>query len=156
MMKRFDLIGSFIWIAIGISQCIGSIQLRLGNFSNPGPGLLPFITGALLGLFGLILMFSSISKESGEEAEFNGQEILAKGKWKSILFVLLVLFGYAFLLKILGFLITTFIFFFLLFGLNEPKKWVMPLIFSGVTSGLSYLFFDTWLKVTFPRGILGF
>jgi putative tricarboxylic transport membrane protein len=155
-MKKFDLIGSFIWIALGIGLGIGSIQLKLGGFHKPGPGLMPFMTGGLLALFGFVLMFSSLSKGVGEEGELIAKKIWVRDNWKSILFTLLALFGYALLLEILGFPITTFLFFFFLFALGEPRRWVRPLIFSGVASVISHLIFCLWLKIVFPRGIFGF
>ncbi len=154
-MRRFDLIGSFIWIALGIGLCVGAIPLKLGGLHKPGPGLMPFMTGGLLTLFGFILMFSCLHKGLGGEGEGTAKKIWVKDHWKSILFTLSALFGYALLLETLGFLIITFLFFFFLFEVGEPKKWVRSLIFSGVVSGLSYLIFCSWLKILFPRGILG-
>jgi putative tricarboxylic transport membrane protein len=117
---------------------------------------MPFITGALLGLFGLILMASSIVKSLRVEGELDDKEIWVKGNWIKVLFTLIALFGYGFLLELLGFLVTTCIFLFFLFKLNEPKRWAMPLVISGITVILSYLFFAIWLKSPFPKGILGF
>ncbi len=155
-MRKFDLIGSFVWIALGIGLCIGAIPLKLGSLHKPGPGLMPFMTGGLLALFGFILMFSSLPKALGKEGERTAKKIWVKDHWKSILFTLFALFGYALLLETLGFLIITFLFFFFLFALGEPKKWIGRLIFSGVVSALSYLIFCSWLRIIFPRGIFGF
>jgi len=110
----------------------------------------------LLVLFGLILVFFSISKAMGGEEDSNGKKMWVKDKSKRLLLTLFALLVYALSFEILGFLIATFIFLFFLFKLTEPKRWVMPLVLSGITVILSYLIFCVWLKSTFPAGILRF
>jgi len=153
-MKKSEIICSLIWVALGTSQCIEAVRLRLGNLHRPGPGFLPFISGILLGVFGLILMFSSVSKVTGGDGESNGRKMWVKGNSKRLLLTLFALFAYALSFETLGFLIATFLFLFFLFKLTEPKRWVGPLVFSGMTVVLSYLIFCVWLKSTFPAGIL--
>lgn len=154
--EKSDPVGGLIWLVLGVCFCIGSIKFRLGNFEKPGPGFMPFISGALLGLFGLILMVSSIVQRLRVEEEQDDKEAWVKENRKKVVLILIALFGYGFLLELLGFLVTTFIFLFFLFKLTEPKRWAMPLVISGITVILSYLFFAIWLKSSFPRGILGF
>ena len=155
-MKKSDLICSLIWVALGTTQCIESIRLRLGNLHRPGPGFLPFISGILLGVFGLVLVFSSISRKTRGNEESQGKKIWVKGNARRVLLTLFALFVYALSFEFLGFLIATLIFLFFLFKLGEPKRWMTPLVVSGVTVILSYLIFCVWLKSTFPAGILRF
>jgi putative tricarboxylic transport membrane protein len=155
-MKKFDLLGGLIWVIVGISFCAGSVDLKFGSLKKPGPGFLPFLSGVFLGLLGAILLLSSVLNRLEEEKELNGEKIWVIENWKMFLFTLLALFGYVLLLDLLGFLITTFIFLFFLFKITEPKKWLLPVFFSGVTVILSYLFFHIWLNVQFPKGIFKF
>ena len=155
-MKKNVIVESFIWLILGISICIESIRLKLGNFQTPGPGFLPFISGTFLWLFGLILMFSFFLKRLRKEEKLNDKEISKKENWKKLLLTLIALFGYCFLLEPLGFIISSFIFLFFLFKLTEPKKWVKPLVFSGTTVVLVYFIFIICLKGQFPRGIFRF
>jgi len=155
-MKKYDRVGGLIWTILGILLCIGSVQLRLGNFNKPGPGFIPFLSGAFLILFGLILTLVTFLKESGEEEKTRNEKIWVKENWKRIFYPLFALFGYILLLDHVGFLITTFLFLFFLFKLTVPKRWTMPLILSGGTVVLSYLIFSVWLKCQFPKGILNF
>jgi hypothetical protein len=78
-----------------------------------------------------------------------------KGRRDSVV-ALLALFGYIVLLEATGFVITTFIFLVVLFKIKERRRWVMPLILSFSTVGVSYLIFSVWLRLDFPRGPLGF
>jgi putative tricarboxylic transport membrane protein len=153
-MKKYDLLGGLIWFMLGISLCIGSIKLKLGDLRMPGPGFMPFISGIFLGVFGLILTLSAIPKKFGEEEELNGKKIWKEVNCGKLLLTLIFSFGYGFLLEPLGFLITTFIFLFFLFKLTQPKRWVMPLVLSVGSVVTSYLFFHIWLKCQFPMGIL--
>ncbi len=155
-MKSYDLVGGLIWLLLGISLCIGSIKLGLGELHNPGPGFMPFLSAAILGLWGAVLMFLSILKKLDGGEKSNGRRIWVKENWKSFFFTLSALFGYGLLLEILGFLITTFAFLFFLFKLTEPKSWKIPLAVSGITTILSYLLFSVWLQGAFPKGVFRF
>jgi putative tricarboxylic transport membrane protein len=158
-MKRHLQTDGLIWIILGIAMCIGSIKLQLGSFRAPGPGFLPFLTGASLGIFGLILMGSTVFAGRGEREHLRSDEGLEKWNWRKSrapLLTLMTLLVYIGLLEPLGFVLTTFVCLLLLFKLSEPKRWLMPLILSGVTSILSYLLFSVWLKCQFPRGLLKF
>ncbi len=153
-MRKLNLSGIF-WLLLGIAICVQSVYLKIGELRKPGPGFMPFLSGAFLGLFGLILTLTSISRKFREEEEVESLRIWAKGNWGNFFFPLIALFGYLLLLKPLGFILTTFIFLFFLFKLKEPKRWGMPFIFSVCTVILSYLIFSVWLKCQFPKGIFG-
>jgi putative tricarboxylic transport membrane protein len=155
-MRKYDRVGGLIWFLLGAGLCIGSIKLKLGDFHRPGPGFMPFISGTFLLLLGLILTFSAVAKETAGKDELGGRELWTKKNWKNIFFTLLVLFSYLLLFNLLGFILSTFLFFFFLFKLNAPKKWLMPLAFSGIAVFLSHLIFSAWLGCPFPRGILNF
>jgi putative tricarboxylic transport membrane protein len=158
-MKRYLLADGLIWVLLGIGICIGSVTLRLGDFHTPGAGFLPFVAGVLLGIFGLILMFSTLISQAREEKDAGDQEGLTKRGWGRFLnpsLTVAILFGYILLLEPLGFLLTTFVCLLTLFKLSEPKRWVTPLILSGTTAVLSYLVFSVWLQCQLPKGLLRF
>jgi putative tricarboxylic transport membrane protein len=152
-MKKYFLADGLIGI------CAGSISLRLGNFRTPGAGFLPFFAGALLAIFGLVLMLSTLLSQAREEKnEVDGKD-RANRHWRRFLnpsLAVVILFGYILLLEPLGFLLTTFVCLLLLFKLSEPKKWVAPIVLSGSTAILSYLVFFVWLQCQLPKGLLKF
>jgi hypothetical protein len=158
-----DCLGGLFWLLLGISLCVESINLKLGSFHRPGPGFMPFISGAFLVLFGLILTGSAVSRRLDEQDNVRIKEISLKTDWKSsfanrknVLLTLGALFGYAALLNRLGFLVVTYLFIFFLSKIAQPKKWVLPLAFSGIVVALSYLIFSVWLGLRLPRGIFRF
>lgn len=158
-MKKYIHADGLIWVLMGIGICLGSIKLKLGDFHTPGAGFLPFFSGVLLGIFGLILMLSMLlSQEREEKNEVDGKD-RTKRHWRSFLnpsLTMVILFGYILMLEPLGFLLTTFVCLLLLFKLSEPKKWVTPLALSGATAVLSYLVFSVWLQCQLPKGLLRF
>lgn len=155
-MNIQERIGGLIWLILGIGICIGSINMKIGEIHRPGPGFTPLLTGVLLGLFGLVLLLSSISKRGDEERQIKNANKGMGKNWKKVLTCVLALFGYTFLLKPLGFFTTTGVFLFALFKMGYPAKWRMPLIIVGSTIVLSYLIFTVWLKIHFPGGVTGF
>jgi putative tricarboxylic transport membrane protein len=155
-MRKYEISGALLWLILGIIVCIGSIKLHLTYANNLGPGFMPFVSGLLLGLFGLILLVSSVWKQTGGEIEINDPKVFEVEKLGTVFYALLAILGYVLLLEILGFIIVTFLFTFFLFKITAPKKWAMPLILSGCTVLASYFILCVLLKNVFPRGILGF
>jgi len=127
-----------------------SHRLGLGGFHNPGPGLTPFLLGLLLLLISLYVLIKSLLKKGrGDETPGEGQSRTSYGKMG---LVLVALFAYSFLLERLGFLITTWIFLFLLFR-SVGNRWITALVASTSTVLATYFVF-TFFGVRFPLGVL--
>ena len=155
-MRKYEISAAVLWLILGIAICIGSIKLHLTYVNNLGPGFMPFVSGLLLGLFGLILLFSFLWGHTGKRIETDNQKIFEIEKLGTVLSALLAILGYILLLETLGFIIVTFLFTFFLFKITAPKQWAMPLILSVCTVCASYFVLCVLLKNLFPRGILGF
>ncbi|MCX5910149.1 MAG: tripartite tricarboxylate transporter TctB family protein, partial [Deltaproteobacteria bacterium] len=124
----------------------------LGSWRDPGPGLLPLGSGIFLGILSGIVFFQSRMRDEDQPRG----SWYSKEKWKSLLLILAVLFGYAFVLDYLGFLVSTFILLLVLFRFVEPQKWFVAIGGSALASITCYVVFELWLKTQLPRGILGF
>ncbi len=147
----YDRVGGVIWMAIGAALAIGSISLGLGSLHKPGAGLMPFLTGILLGSLGLLLTLLDLrngSSVKGKEA-VSLRPFLGKGALS-----LAASFLYAFVLDPLGFIVATFVLFLSLFKIMGARKWFMPILISLLAVSVSYLIFEVWLRIEFPRGIL--
>jgi putative tricarboxylic transport membrane protein len=151
-----DRMGGLIWLALGVGVCLMSVPLKLGRLQQPGAGFMPFFSGIVLGIFGLILTFSSHAQELTGEGEISDQKVSGKRNIGKLFLTSLALFSYILLFQPLGFFFTTFLFLFFLFKLAEPKKWVIPSVLSGAAVILGYLIFSIWLKSQLPKGIIGF
>jgi len=127
-------------------------RLGVGNVREPGPGLIPFGTAALLGLMSIGLVIRGLFQRlraSGGEKVFQGI------RWKTIIFVLCVLQGYGMAFDALGFSLCTFLFIVLLLGVVGRKKWWWTLGTSILIVVVTYFIFVVWLGCEFPRGFLG-
>ncbi len=149
-MRRTEQILSLFWIAFALWVCTGSSSLELGDFSNPGPGFLPFGTGALLGVIAIVHLAVVSVRAPREET---GESPWKGLNWKKGLYVILALFSYVLTLPRLGYLTATFLLMIFLFSILERRKWWTVLFGSLFVIAVTYFVFEVWLMVQFPRGI---
>jgi hypothetical protein len=148
-MKRIgsEGIGGLFWLAVGVFFAVGGILLKLGTLRSPGPGFLPLMMALLLIAFSLFVFVRGMV-EPGK---------LLKGvvrKSQAVLVVSVLLYGL--LLDLAGFLFSTFVLMFVLFGLffEGKGRWPKVLFLAATTALIGWLVFSVALKVPFPRGTL--
>ena len=146
--------GSLIWLGIGIFLCIGAYRLSLGTFRNPGPGFLPFITGAILASLAFVVFLQSRAAKKAEE-KAKPFFVDKKHAWKPTL-VLLGLFAYAVGMDYLGFLVSTTIFLAFLLWAVAAQRWYIVVFGSILASATSYIIFEILLNSPLPKGIFEF
>jgi hypothetical protein len=71
-----------------------------------------------------------------------------------VLYVVLLLVAYIFLLKPIGFPISTFILLFLLFRVKGTYRLSTIFLMAFLVTAGSYIIFEIWLKAQLPKGIL--
>jgi|GEM_PF-81133 len=152
-MNRESL-SSLIWLFFGVLICLGSIRLSLGDFRNPGPGFLPFITGAILA--GLSLVVFLQSRRTTEAGEAPKPFLSDKKRATKAILTLVALLAYSIGLDYLGFLVSTTFFIAFLLGVVEPQKWYVVVLASLLSSGVSYTLFEILLQSPLPKGIFDF
>jgi putative tricarboxylic transport membrane protein len=153
-MARFDRIFGFIWVALGVFQCIESSSLGLGSVMEPGPGFMPFVMG-----FVMIALAIALFLESSFEMRkrpTGGVSIWSDVYWKRVVYIAVIMLAYAVLLPRLGYLLDTFLAMVFLLKSGEPIKWPTAIFVGALTAGFSYVLFGVWLNVSFPRGLLSF
>ncbi len=139
---------------MGVLICLGSVKLSLGNFRNPGPGFLPFITGAALTGLALVVFLQSRRTGQGDK---EGKPFLAdKAKGLKAVLTLIGLLAYAVGMEYLGFLLSTTLFLAFLLGVVEPQKWYVVVLGSILSSVASYTLFEILLKSPLPKGFFEF
>ena len=145
-----DKWSSLFWAGVGVVICIFSVKLSLGTLRNPGPGFLPFATGAILA--GLSFIYH-LQSRGGLSAESKAKPIW-KDKHRGFKMVLTVfaLMVYAVAMEYLGFLMSTFVFLAFLLRFIEPQRWTTVLLGSLLASGVSFCIFDLLLQCQLPRG----
>jgi len=151
-MKRNDFLSGIFLMILSLGVCLMAYQLRLGNISNPGAGLIPFGVAALLFLMSIGLWLKSlleVKKGYQERQVFKGIQ------WGRVVLVLCTLLGYGIAFNSLGFHICTFLLMTLLLGAVGRLKWWLTITISLVTVFCSYLIFEAWLGCPFPKGSFG-
>lgn len=147
-----DKVTALFFLFLSIYVCLESYLLGLGTLSNPKAGLFPFISGVVLGFFSFLGLFDKPSlKEAFKDAGRN----FFQWKFQKISYVLIVLVGYAFFLKAIGFLICTFLFVFSIYEIVEPRKVKRGILIALVSTVASHLVFQILIKAHLPRGFLG-
>lgn len=142
----------FLWAAVGILLCLGSVSLRLGTFQRPGPGFMPFLSGLAMVSLGFILVFNKPTQNLNKNGHFSFIKYLLKENRNKFILPLCLLFAYIMLFDFLGFVSASFLFLFAMFKMKD-RRWLLPLLLSASVVLTSYFFFCVWLKAQFPKGI---
>ena len=151
-MKNNDQRSSLFWLVIGLAIALYSQKYGLGSLSSPGPGFLPFVSGAAMALLALVVFFQQFPKSKGETLT----GLWAHSRWHTVLLVMGSLVLYAVCLRYLGFILDTFLLTAFLLRVMEPLRWTKVLGGAiGATLG-SYVIFQLWLEAQLPAGFLGF
>jgi putative tricarboxylic transport membrane protein len=140
----YELRSGLLLIIVSLLVIWDSFRVDLGTLEHPGPGFFPFCASAVL----LGLSLALIGR---------GWRIRQASKPHSRLSIiaLAALFLYALFLKTLGFLVATFLLITFLLRLGQPRPWWSILGMSVTITFLAFLLFGIFLKVPFPRGLIG-
>ena len=149
-MNRPDTASGLVWLGIAIFVGIKAVELGIGPFSAPGPGLVLFCASLLFGILAIALVVRSfLGHKEGTllSAPFRGL------KWGKALTVMIAIFLYTAFLETVGFLLMTFGLVAVLFALGGVNRWV-SITGSIATVIVVYVLFHFGLQAQFPRGIL--
>jgi hypothetical protein len=150
-VKNNDQRSSLFWLVIGLAIAFYSRKYDLGTPSSPGPGFLPFLSGAAIALLALLVFFQQIPKQKDTL-----ESLWAQKKWPAVPVVMAALVAYTISLSFLGFILDTFLLTAFLLRVMEPLSWNK--VFAGATGATagSYAVFHLWLEAQLPTGFLGF
>jgi hypothetical protein len=151
-MKKYDMGSSLFWLLFSLFVCIESLRLGIGTLQRPGMGFMPFGTSGLLAIISLIQLFHTIFKEE----DIKIQPIFYGSLWQRVIPILVASFVYAKLMPLGGYLISTFLLMSFLFWIVKGQKWWRVLVFSFLTTFITYYLFSVWLKGGFPVGPFGY
>jgi uncharacterized membrane protein len=147
-----DRLASSAFFMIGLYGLIFSIQLPMGKWREPGPGVFPLALSILLCFFG-VLWFA---RGKGKRGEVSAYRIGAIGKLSTPLKIVGATTALVIAWDCLGYLLaSSFYVFFLFFGVSRYK--CVTAIGLAVAIGVgSWLFFHKLLAVQLPAGLLPF
>jgi hypothetical protein len=149
-MSRRDRFSAITLLVFALVVGFKAGTFPLGSLKSVGPGFFPLVLVTLLGILALILLITSlVSIEEKAPPQW-------PDRWTGIVIVLAALFAYGFLLKFLGFSLSTFLFSLALLKYGYPGEWLIPLGGSLATTFFTLLVFKYWLGTPFPAGWVGF
>lgn len=153
MHKYYVLAGSLVTV-IGVVFLVASARLGLGTIWDPGPGLVPFMAACLLVLLSFGVILEDRLKKTG--AKWSVQIFGGEKRRGMALMVVLSLFGYLLIMYVIGFKLSTFLLLIFLFKAPEKQSWKAVITAAFLTMACAYFVFNYFLKIEFPKGILGF
>lgn len=152
--ERKEQITSLFLMVFSACICLSSYQVDIGSLHVPGSGFFPFWGGIALGLLSLAnFLVATLKRRRADPHVASGENGV---NWKKLILAFSFLLGYPVFLHVLGFLLSTFLFFFLFLRFIEPQKWSIVIGLSAAAAALTFIVFQYFLKVQFPAGILGF
>lgn len=150
-MTKYDRISTLFLVGLAIAISLESIRIGPGSLSNPGPGLIPLGSGLVLGILGLIGFFRTFVRPSSEGLRENAVKLGGR-----TISALVSMVAFAFLINALGFLTVTFLWMGFVCRWIAGMGWKGTIFTSVVTPLCTWLLFEVFLEIRFPRGILSF
>lgn len=149
--RHADLLSGAILLACAVGLCFQAGRLGLGQAGDPGPGFTIFLAAALLALFSVLLIGSSLWLPQNE-VQAQPEAI----RWGKIALIFLSLIAYGLALTKMGFVLSTFLLVVALLKGIERKNWHVALLCAAATALGMYALFELWLQARLPRGVWGF
>jgi putative tricarboxylic transport membrane protein len=113
---------------------------------------MPLLIGMAMIIFGSIGFFHATVQS------FKGVSwipVLKGKRWPRVATALLLLLGYALVLKPLGFILTTVFLVGFLLRFLEGQRWPTVISVAVVSALFAYAVFEIWLEAQLPTGFLG-
>ena len=154
-MMKLDRIGGIFLLLVGLAVFLKCLTYPIGSFGSPGGGLFPLLASIiLLILAGIITVKSFLTKDLGETSP--APFFSSKKAFSRVLAGLISLLGFMYLLPIIGFGPSTFVFILFLSRFLGEYSYKMSLFFSLTTAVSAYYLFQVWLKIPMPVGMIKF
>ena len=119
--------------------------------SGPGPFFFPTIAALFLGGLSLALLL-----KGARQGESGRRGVQGKRIWGRTIWIIAWSAIYGATMEPLGYLLSTGMVTFALLAYFNRGSWIFNTVLSVVTAVSIFVLFDTLLKVSMPRGILGF
>lgn len=152
-MKNLDRISGIILFLLGLGIFLKSLTYPIGSFRSPGGGLFPLLASIILMILAGVMTMQAYSKRASGEPPPTSF-FTSKEAPRRILVGFIALLGFRYLLAVIGFGPSTFLFILFLARFLGHYSWKTSLFFSVVTAIAAYYLFQVWLKIPMPPMIL--
>jgi putative tricarboxylic transport membrane protein len=137
-------LGPLLVLAVGVAALFGAVGLSLGELTQPGPGLWPFIVATLL--TGTALVLLALDDPDDYEAWTRGSARIVGGA--AVLAVFVVAF------EAIGFVLPAFLMLLLWLRVFARESWQWSLGLALAGSVGFFVLFDQVLGVPFPDDVV--
>ena len=157
-MRSYDRIAALFFFAVGsffalyARISLYARHVEIGSWKEPDSGFLPLWGGITLVIMSVLLLFSTFrSRESDGAISF----FPVPSAWKRVLITFLSLAAYNWLLTLLGFTLTTFLFLGFLLKVVFPQSWRRTLLVAVLGAASARFLFVNFLETQLPKGLFG-
>jgi putative tricarboxylic transport membrane protein len=152
-ISHYNRMSALFFIGVGMFFALYGRTVEIGDWSEPGPGFMPFWSGVVLTVMAVCLLLGSFKRK---EWQVMPPFFPLADSWKRVLLAFLAMVAYLLLFKPLGFTLVTFLFIAFLLKTIFPQSWKRTLIAAAVTAILARMIFINFLETQLPMGFLGF
>ncbi len=147
MKKKIIVSGTLLILAL-IYTFLAFVRMPAGEAANPKGGFLPRCIGLLAIAMCILDLLFEIRHPDKEDNGFDIRELFVFAK------IILVFAGYVFLLYLLGYIIASIVFLFVLFTVTDVKPFIKKFILSIAVTAVFFIIFQIILNVGLPEGIV--
>lgn len=156
--KYGDLVVSIFYAALGIALIVLSEMLPKSKVMAIGPDFMPVIIGVLILILAGVLLITTLSrfKMIQEEAEKSGKD---EADYKRVIGSLVLALLYVYLLKPVGFIVSTLVYLFLQIYVLAPdskrsrKDLIQFAVIDVIFTFVVYFLFRYGFTIVLPAGI---
>ncbi len=152
-MRRLDKLTAIFLFIFSVLIILETTKMQLYAEFGPGYGFLPFWLGVLLAVLS-VLLYVEAWRRSGTED--NPHPFPPRAALQIVAVALVLVTVFALLLEIVGYLVDTLAFTFIMLTVVEKEKWRSATLFSVAFTLALYLLFQVWLGIRLPKNVFGF
>ncbi len=150
MKKKAEIIWALLFIAFGAVFYYLTFNLRPSPGPDVGGAFYPRLLVYATFILSLKLLYNAFKKEKKDSEElFDFKD----GGFRNVVLVVIISFIYLYLLDLIGFLLLTPFYLFLLLTIIEAKTFGHRILISILTTVTVMYVFQNFLNVPFPSGI---
>lgn len=155
--KYKGLITGIVIALFAIAYLIGSLFIKRTKFVSIGADFMPKIYGTVLLLLAACQVYQGFLEAKQFVTATEKNEVKQKDT-KNVLLTFILIVSYVALMELLGFVVSSMIFLFLMSLLLTPKNmkhnYIVTIIFSVILPLGAYLFFRKIMHLSLPIGII--